>query len=158
MRSLAPEEGRAFLLGVLEDLGAVAQPVPVAEDGPLGWMVELPLAALPAHSERIIPPFRPFSRFPRVERDLSLLVDLAQGYRELADAMAASLRACAGSAFQDLRCVDVFRHKSLPTGRQAWLMRMRFQALDRTLTGEDVDAWVAAALEAARAHGAERRA
>lgn len=158
VRSLAPEEGRAFLLGVLEDLGAVAQPVPVAEDGPLGWMVELPLAALPAHSERIIPPFRPFSRFPRVERDLSLLVDLAQGYRELADAMAASLRACAGSAFQDLRCVDVFRHKSLPTGRQAWLMRMRFQALDRTLTGEDVDAWVAAALEAARAHGAERRA
>lgn len=158
VRPLASEEGRAFLLGVLEDLGALAQPVPLADDGPLGWMVELPLAALPPVSECIIPPFQPFSRFPRVERDLSLLVDLAQGYRELSEAMAASLQTCAGPAFQDLRCVDVFRHKSLPAGRQAWLMRMRFQAFDRTLTGEEVDAWVAAALKAARAHGAELRA
>lgn len=158
VRSLAPEEGRAFLLGVLDDLGALAQPVPLMEDGPLGWMVELPLAALPPVSERIIPPFQPFSRFPRVERDLSLLVDLAQGYRELSEAMTAALRAAAGPVFQDLRCVDVFRHKSLPAGRQAWLMRMRFQAFDRTLTGEEVDAWVVAALEAARAHGAELRA
>lgn len=157
-RSLVPEEGRAFLLGVLEDLGALAQPVPLADDGPLGWMVEIPLSALPPVSERIIPPFQPFSRFPRVERDLSLMVDLAQGYRELAEAMADALRACAGPAFQDLRCVDVFRHKSLPVGRQAWLMRMRFQAFDRTLTGEEADAWVAAALEAARAHGADLRA
>jgi phenylalanyl-tRNA synthetase beta subunit len=36
-------------------------------------------------------------------------------------------------------------------------MRMRFQALNRTLTGEEVDAWVVAALNAAKALGAELR-
>ena len=85
-----------------------------------------------------------------MERDLSLLVDLDQGYRPLAEAMAAAVQAAAGEAFQDLRCVDVFRHKSLPEGRQAWLLRLRFQHPDRTLTGEEVDGWMAAALDAAK--------
>ena len=53
--------------------------------------------------------------------------------------------------------MDVFRHRSLPAGRQAWLMRARFQAMDRTLTGEEVEAWMAAALAAARSLGAELR-
>lgn len=183
VRPMVREEGRSHLIGVLEDLGVspekleglvrdkwAIRPVRAShidihrddqtldQDADFGWMVELPLAALPPVSERIIPSFQPFSRFPRVERDLSLLVDLAQGYRGLAEAMADALRTCAGPIFQDLRCVDVFRHKSLPAGRQAWLMRMRFQAFDRTLTGEEVDGWVATALEAARAHGAELRA
>jgi phenylalanyl-tRNA synthetase beta chain len=60
-------------------------------------------------------------------------------------------------ALQDLRCVDVFRHKSLPDGRQAWLMRLRFQA-DRTLVGEEIDGWVAVALAAAESLGARLRA
>ncbi len=161
VRELATEEGRSFLLGVLEDLGLPAaswKPVPVDDEGALGWMVEGPLTDLPACPDRIIPPFRPFSRFPRVERDLSLLVEMGRSYRDLVQAMEAVLRAEAGSAFQDLRCVDVFRHKSLPVGREAWLLRLRFQAPDRTLTGSEVDAWVASALAVARAHGAELRA
>jgi phenylalanyl-tRNA synthetase beta chain len=105
-------------------------------------------------AERIIPVFRPFSRFPAVERDLSLLVDLSQSYGALADSMRSALPL---EALQDLRCVDVFRHKSLPEGRQAWLIRMRFQA-DRTLVGEEIDAWVAAALAAAESLGASLRA
>ena len=60
-----------------------------------------------------------------VERDLSLLVDLGQPYAALRDAVAAAL---AGAPLQELKCVDVFRHKSLPQGRQAWLLRLRFQA------------------------------
>jgi phenylalanyl-tRNA synthetase beta chain len=51
----------------------------------------------------------------------------------------------------------VFRHKSLPEGRQAWLMRLRFQA-DRTLVGAEVDGWMASALAAAEALGAKLRA
>ena len=58
-------------------------------------------------------------------------------------------------ALQDLRCVDVFRPKGLDA-RQAWLMRLRFQA-DRTLVGEEVDSWVAAALAAAESLGAKLR-
>ena len=88
------------------------------------------------------PPSAAFSRFPSVERDLSLLVELDQGYRPLAEAMTTAVRAAAGEAFQDLRCVDVFRHKSLPEGRQAWLLRLRFQHPARTLTNEEVDGWM----------------
>ena len=143
----------ADLAGVARDLGLARLP----EVRPLGeglFGFEVPVADLPQAGARIIPAFRPFSRFPAVERDLSLLVDLGQGYEALATAMRAALPA---EALQDLRCVDVFRHKSLPPGRQAWLMRLRFQA-DRTLVGAEVDGWMAAALAAAESLGAKLRA
>ncbi|NTV73763.1 MAG: hypothetical protein HGA66_06105, partial [Holophaga sp.] len=110
--------------------------------------------AIPDAGERVIPRFAPFSRFPTVERDLSLLVGLDQPYDALKAAMEAAL---AATPLQDLRCVDVFRHKSLPQGRQAWLMRLRFQAMDRTLTGEEVETWVLSALNAAQGLGAQLR-
>ncbi|WLT31535.1 phenylalanine--tRNA ligase subunit beta [Geothrix sp. PMB-07] len=115
---------------------------------------EVPVSALPEPTTRIIPAFRPFSRFPSVERDLSLLVDLGQSHAALTQAMKAALPA---ETLQDLRCVDVFRHKSLPEGRQAWLMRLRFQA-ERTLVGEEVDGWMTSALAAAESLGARLRA
>jgi phenylalanyl-tRNA synthetase beta chain len=146
----------ADLIGMARDLGAqgALEPLVLAE-GMLA--LELPLSALPEHVERIIPVFKPFSRFPVVERDLSLLVDLAQSYRSLEEAMASATSLAAGPVFQGLGCVDVFRHKSLPAGRQAWLMRLRFQAMDHTLTSEEVEGWVEAALTAAKALGAELR-
>lgn len=147
----------ADLLGVAQDIGATG--TLQVRELPGGLLaLEIPLASLPPHAERIIPAFKPFSRFPEVERDLSLLVDLGQSYRNLEDAMATTARTAAGGVFQGLTCVDVFRHKSLPSGRQAWLMRLRFQAQNRTLTSEEVDGWVDAALGAARALGAELRA
>ncbi|MDP2875514.1 MAG: hypothetical protein Q8O00_04965, partial [Holophaga sp.] len=146
----------ADLLGVIRDLGLQgAFAVHDLGEGMLG--MEVPLSALPGHEDRIIPKFTPFSRFPTVERDLSLLVDLAQPYTGLEAAMTKALRGAAGGSFQSLGCVDVFRHKSLPAGRQAWLMRLRFQGEGRTLTSEEVDSWVNAALEASQALGAELR-
>jgi len=143
----------ADLNGVAKALGLPGLP----EIRPLGeglFGVELAVADLPKPAERIIPSFRPFSRFPAVERDLSLLVDLSQSHEALVSAMTAVLP---GEALQELRCVDVFRHKNLPEGRQAWLMRLRFQA-ERTLVGEEVDGWIASALAAAEALGARLRA
>jgi len=166
VRKLGGPEGRSHLLGVLKALGVPESAV--ADFGRweltgweagskviLGWHFEVPLSALPDEGERVIAKFKPFSRFPVVERDLSLLVDLGQAHAPLQAAMAAAVD---GAPLQDLRCVDVFRHKSLPQGRQAWLMRLRFQAMDRTLTGEEVDGWVQAALAAAKGMGAEQRA
>jgi phenylalanyl-tRNA synthetase beta chain len=124
--------------------------------GGAGWQFEIPLAGIPDEPERIIPRFTPFSRFPVVERDLSLLVDLAQPYGPLGEAVAGAAQA-AGAPLQGVRCVDVFRHKSLPSGRQAWLLRLRFQAMDRTLTGDEVDGWMVAALAAAKSLGCELR-
>lgn len=143
----------ADLGGVAQALGLESLP-PVRPLGEGLFAFEVPVAALPQPAPRIIPAFRPFSRFPVVERDLSLLVDLGQSHAALAQAMKAGLPA---DALQDLRCVDVFRHKSLPEGRQAWLMRLRFQA-DRTLVGEEVDGWMASALAAAESLGAKLRA
>jgi phenylalanyl-tRNA synthetase beta chain len=143
----------ADLVGVARDLGLDSRPkIHSLGEGLFGF--EFPVAELPQAGARIIPAFRPFSRFPAVERDLSLLVDLGQSYEVLASAMRAVLPV---EALQDLRCVDVFRHKSLPEGRQAWLMRLRFQA-DRTLVGGEVDGWMASALAAAEALGAKLRA
>jgi phenylalanyl-tRNA synthetase beta chain len=142
----------ADLAGVAQDLGWPGQvKVHALGEGLFGF--EVPVAELPLAEARVIPAFRPFSRFPAVERDLSLLVDLGQSHAVLAAAMRAALPV---DALQDLRCVDVFRPKNLGEGRQAWLMRLRFQA-DRTLVGEEVDGWVAAALTAAESLGAKLR-
>jgi phenylalanyl-tRNA synthetase beta chain len=143
----------ADLSGIARDLGWDRLPE-IRSLGENLFGFEIPISELPQAADRIIPAFRPFSRFPAVERDLSLLVDLDQSYQILADTMKASLPL---EALQDLRCVDVFRHKSLPEGRQAWLMRLRFQ-VDRTLVGEEIDGWVAAALAAAESLGASLRA
>ena len=143
----------ADLSGIARDLGWERLPE-IRSLGENLFGFELPVSELPLAEDRIIPAFRPFSRFPAVERDLSLLVDLDQPYRVLAETMRSSLPS---DVLQELRCVDVFRHKSLPEGRQAWLMRMRFQA-DRTLVGEEIDGWVAAALVAAESLGASLRA
>jgi len=143
----------ADLVGVAKDLGLEALPrVHELAEGVFG--LEFPLTDLPQPQERIIPTFQAFSRYPAVERDLSLLVGLDQSYAALREAMAQVLPR---ETFQNLACVDVFRHKSLPQGRQAWLMRFRFQHLDRTLTGVEVDGWIASALKAAQDLGAELR-
>jgi phenylalanyl-tRNA synthetase beta chain len=142
----------ADLRGIANDLGW-DRPLAVHRLGEGLFGFELPAMELPQAGGRIIPAFRPFSRFPVVERDLSLLVDLGQSHEALVVAMKSALP---DDALQDLRCVDVFRHRSLPEGRQAWLMRMRFQA-DRTLVGTEVDGWVAAALAAAESLGAKLR-
>lgn len=144
---------RADLVGIARDLGLEILPQ-VYELGDSLVGIEFPLGELGRPQERIIPTFQAFSRFPAVERDLSLLVAMDQSYAALRDAMADILPK---ETFQSLACVDVFRHKSLSAGKQAWLIRLRFQHMERTLTGAEVDGWVASALKAAQALGAELR-
>ena len=159
VRKMAEPEGRSFLIGVLKSIGVTDASIQAFDRwsmGGAGWQFEIPLAGIPDEPERIIPRFTAFSRFPVVERDLSLLVDLAQPYGALGEAVAKAAQE-AGAPLQGVRCVDVFRHKSLPSGRQAWLLRLRFQAMDRTLTGEEVDGWMVAALAAAKSLGCELR-
>lgn len=132
------------------DLGAALCSVKEMGEGLFG--LELDLASLPAQAERVIPAFRAFSRFPSVSRDLSLLVAAGQTYGPLAEGMRKVLPA----ECSDLRCVDIYRGKGLEPGQEAWLIRMTFQG-DRTLTSEEVDVWVKAALGAALSAGAKLR-
>lgn len=148
---------RADLLAVAQDLGAAADGLEIRELAEGLFAFEIPMDRLPEPAERIIPEFSSFSRFPSAERDLSLLVDFDQPYLALKQAIADRVAPAAGKALQDVRCVDVFRHKALPEGRQAWLLRFRFQHPERTLLGEELDRWMATALEAATSLGAELR-
>ncbi len=143
----------ADLLAVVRDLGIQGE-VRVMEVADGLFAVEVALERIPVPELRIIPAFQPFSRFPAVNRDLSVLVGLDQAYRPLAEAMMAAV---ARPELRDLGCVDVFRAKHLPEGKQAWLFRLKFQAEDRTLTGEEVDGWVALALAAVETLGASLR-
>ncbi len=169
------ERGRFYLTGILESLGlgpdqareCVQHRYSWGKDGSgteVGvrvWCAEVRLKSFPGIPTRIIPAFTPFSRYPEVTRDLSLLVPAGQSHADLRSAMVAALP---GETIRDLRCVDVYprpddsKAKRTPVGQQAWLMRMRFQAMDRTLVGEEVDGWVAAALAAAESLGARLRA
>jgi phenylalanyl-tRNA synthetase beta chain len=80
--------------------------------------------------------FRAFSRFPAVERDLSLLVPRGVTYRQIAEAV----EAAALAELQDFRAVDRFEGGALPADHYSLLLRIVLQSPDRTLTSEEADA------------------
>lgn len=143
-------QGVLAALGVHGVDGAHAE-VKTLEGGILA--VEVALADIPGTPERVIPTFQGFSRFPSVERDLSLVVPFDLPFGRLAEAIQGVLT---GTPLHTLTCVDIFRGKGLPEGCQAWLLRLIFQA-DRTLMGDEVDTWMGSALNAARSLKAELR-
>ncbi len=118
-------------------------------------VAELPLRHFRRPDDRIIPAYTPHSRFPAVERDLSLVVDRNLPWQAMAEGVRAALK---DTALVELTCADLYQGKGLEPGTKAWLLRLTFQALDRTLVGAEVDGWVAAALAAAQSLGATLRA
>jgi len=143
----------AALQGVLAALGVPGAKAEVQTLGGGLLAAEVAMADIPDPSERVIPNFRGFSRFPSVERDLSLVVPFELSFGRLAEAIHGAL---AGTPLHTLTCVDIYRGKGLPEGHQAWLLRLIFQG-DRTLLGDEVDGWVDLALDAARSQKAELR-
>lgn len=143
----------AALQGVLAALGVQGAKAEVRtlEAGLLA--AEVAMADIPESPERVIPTFQGFSRFPSVERDLSLVVPFDLAFGALAEAIRGALK---GTPLHILTCVDIYRGKGLPEGRQAWLLRLIFQG-DRTLLGDEVDGWMDSALAAARSLKAELR-
>ena len=78
--------------------------------------------------------FRPPSPYPPSTIDLAFVVgeDVAAG------AVAATLRAAAGEALEEVRLFDVFRSDALGEGRKSLAFALRFRAPDRTLTDDEV--------------------
>jgi phenylalanyl-tRNA synthetase beta chain len=98
------------------------------------WVAEVDLERLYALPLRSLQ-FKPFSKFPAVERDFSLLVPEAIGYQRIELA----IRDLALADVQIFRPVD-----RLPVGKIApshWsvLLRVTFQSQTQTLTSEEVD-------------------
>ena len=119
------------------------QPVYVAEIE-LERMLALPLRARA---------FRPFPRYPAVERDLSLVVPNGVAYRDI-EAALGRLRL---EGLQGFRALDRFEGGALPPGHYSLLVRIVLQSPERTLTSEAGDAAARAVLGALEELGVRLR-
>ena len=93
-------------------------------------------------------------RFPAIVRDLSILV------AELlpAAAVRGTIRSSAPSTLASIAEFDRYQGKGVPEGRVSLSLRLTFRSLERTLTDDEVEAAMAAIVDALKkAHGAERR-
>ena len=119
----------------LGEFGEVAVPVRAAFgiEAPV-FAVALDLEALAARP-RPTPRHEPLPRYPAVQRDMAFVLGPSQ---ELAAAdLESALRAEAGPLLRDVTLFDVFR---FPDGRRSLAWRLTFQAADRTLTDEEINA------------------
>jgi len=140
----------ADLIAIARDLGFTGD-VNVICFAQNAFGLEIPLSELAEATEKVIPTFQPFSRYPTVTRDLSLLVPLELTYGALEESIKDAVES---APLLDIRCVDVFKdHKLIAEGKQAWLVRLKFQSFERTLTGQEVESWVQTAISAARSCG-----
>jgi phenylalanyl-tRNA synthetase beta chain len=109
------------------------------------WLAEVDFDRLLSFSLRFRV-FRPFSKFPAVERDFSLVIPEDVTFARLQDA----LRGVALEEIQSLRPIDLFRGGSIRSGHYSLLLRVTFQSPAHTLTSEEISAasrQVVAALE-----------
>ena len=103
--------------------------------------IETPVFAavidLDAVAARPRPPVRyePLPRFPAVQRDMAFVAGADQ--QVAAADVEAALREHAGPLLRGVTLFDVFR---FPDGRRSLAWRLTFQAADRTLTDEEVNA------------------
>jgi phenylalanyl-tRNA synthetase beta chain len=101
-------------------------------DGPVAWM-EVDLGAvLAAPRRRRV--YQPVSRYPSADLDLAFVTEDTVP----AAAVAAVLRDAAATLLEDLQLFDVFRGPQLGVGRRSLAFRLRFSALDHTLTDEEL--------------------
>ncbi len=86
---------------------------------------------------------RPLSRFPSSDIDLAFVVPEAVP----AGSVEATLRRSGGELLESVELFDVYRGESLPVGTRSLAFRLRFCALDRTLTDEEIGSLRAGCIE-----------
>jgi len=149
-----PEADFFFVKGVVEGLARAFDATPewdgrdfrvgegkgeyrTAAVEPLGaaQIVELDVTPLWESAAEARRRYRPVSRFPSVVRDLALVLDEGQAAGEIV----AAVRNSSGLV-RDVDVFDVFTGKGVPPGHKSLGVRIRYQAEDRTLTDEEVNA------------------
>lgn len=91
-----------------------------------------------------VPAAGTLSRYPQVRRDIAVLVGDSVPYA----AMAAAVRESVGGLLEDLVVFDEYRGKGLPEGLKSIAMGLILRHPSRTLTDEDADSAVTAAVQA----------
>ncbi len=141
---------------VLGHLGEVDPDVVAAFGLPherVGWL-DLDLGLLVTAPRRSLQA-EPVSRYPSSDVDLAFVVEDAVPAARLEDA----LREAGGSLLESIELFDVYRGPGVDAGKRSLAFRLRFCALDRTLTDADVAELRRACIEAAEASlGATLRA
>lgn len=87
-----------------------------------------------------IPKFKPFSRYPTIERDVAFLVDEEVKVGDILR-MAEAVHD-AKLALLNLRVFDIYRGKNIEPGKKSVAISLALQREDRTLTDEEAEAFV----------------
>jgi phenylalanyl-tRNA synthetase beta chain len=96
---------------------------------------------------------QPLDRFPAVTRDLSVFADASVP----AATLLGEVRAAAGPHLRDVAVADRYEGAPVPAGRVSLTLALRFQAAERTLTGDEVERAMADVVGRLRATGHEIR-
>jgi len=112
------------------------------------YIAELELAPFYAgyRGARAAVRYRPLSRFPAVERDLSLVLADGTAFAAVVE----TIRAVGVAELSLIEAVDVFRGKNVPAGNFSLLVRLTFESHQATLTETqltDFSSRILAALE-----------
>ncbi|MEA3345327.1 MAG: phenylalanine--tRNA ligase subunit beta [Chloroflexota bacterium] len=77
----------------------------------------------------------PISRFPAVRRDLAMVVDDTIPAIRVQE----EIKAAGGELLREVTLFDLYHGKAVPPGQKSLAYSLAYQALDRTLTDEEVD-------------------
>jgi len=88
------------------------------------------------------PSAAPISRFPGIRRDIAVVVDAAVS----ADDLIGTIRASAAELIQEVRIFDIYTGAGIEAGRKSVAIGLILQATSRTLTDEDADVAMTAAV------------
>jgi phenylalanyl-tRNA synthetase beta chain len=86
----------------------------------------------------------PFTRFPAVKRDLSLLVPSGVAFGQIQD----TVTEVGGELLELSELFDIYRGKGVPEGNAAFGIRLKFRSGTGSLKGETVDAAIGEILAA----------
>jgi len=79
--------------------------------------------------------YEKFSRFPSVQRDISILVDAEKTAQDLLDTM----REFRSDLISDIKVFDYYRGGNIPGGKASLAFNITYRSFERTLSEEEVD-------------------
>ncbi|MEM7578213.1 MAG: phenylalanine--tRNA ligase subunit beta [Planctomycetota bacterium] len=132
---------------------------PTQVGGP-AFAFELDLEALHAWSSSLpVKTYETLPRFPSSVRDLAIVVDQGVSFASLCETIRQALADVEGDVdLASIDCFDRYAGKGVKDGAASLGLRLTFRAPGRTLTGDDVQGRVDAAVSALQAeHGVELR-
>jgi phenylalanyl-tRNA synthetase beta chain len=141
----------AGVIGQLSPSIAEARGLPAGEDI---YVAELDLDAIGSAASTRELRAETLPRYPAIVRDLSILI----GEALPAAAVRGTIRSSAPTTLASVAEFDRYQGKGVPEGRVSLSLRLTFRSSERTLTDDEVEAAMAAIVDALqKAHGAERR-